>query len=61
MTFEPGGIRQRREKIADRRAAPPSDQEDRHPGEDDDDHQDRNLDEPGKPDPGAAMPLVFWI
>jgi hypothetical protein len=38
-----------------------SQQEDRHPSEDDDDHQDRNLDEPGEPDPGTAMPFEFWI
>jgi hypothetical protein len=38
-----------------------SDQEDRHPGEDYNDYQDRNLDEPGKPDPGTAMPFEFRI
>jgi hypothetical protein len=38
-----------------------SEQEERHPGKGDDDHQDRNLDEPGEPDPATAMPFELWI
>src|SRR5438105_3503492 len=38
-----------------------SNQEDRHPGQDHDDHQQRDLDEPGKADPGPAMSFEFRI
>jgi hypothetical protein len=36
-------------------------QEERHPAQSDDDHQQRDFDEPGKPDPGSAMPFEFRI
>jgi hypothetical protein len=38
-----------------------SDQEDRHPDQDQHDHQQRDFDEPGKPDPAAAMSFEFRI
>jgi hypothetical protein len=39
----------------------PSDQEKRHQDQNDDDGQQRDLDEPGKPDPGPAVPFQFWV
>src|SRR5215831_17195478 len=38
-----------------------SEQEERHQDQDDDDRQQRDLDEPGKPEPGAAVPFEFWV
>src|SRR5205085_3532566 len=38
-----------------------SDQEERHQDQNDDDRQQRDFDEPGKPDPGPAMPFEFWV
>jgi hypothetical protein len=37
------------------------DQENRHPDQDQHDHQQRNLDKPGEPDPGAAMPFIIRV
>jgi hypothetical protein len=65
MTLEPDGIRHRRENFRHPRNQPTgwsaSGEKDRHPDQDENDHQQRDLDKPSKTDPGTAMPFELWI